>query len=261
MMRHAEVDRTRLVARPRCRSAKNARARSDAPPLPIPSKRSSKLRWSQSSNSHTKRRTQIDSVTTTVRTTSITSRHPVPFVVTDGLEQLGHRATGWRPATCTTGRRPSWSMVRKTFMSRLLRRKLIPSATVLGSFARFPCQNRSFGARDHLGGGCPTRSRRRLQPSFAKTPLSQLLARRGRVGTEQLTEVPSHFQRLLATVSSHVCRPGNRPPCDRSSPTAQLFLTVAILTSRSRCCVSERTGRWAGGSVAQSLSPSRTVAG
>jgi hypothetical protein len=97
------------------------------------------------------------------------------------------------------------------------------------------CQNRSFGARDHLGGGCPTRSRRRLQHSFAKTPLFQRLARRGRVGTEQLTEVPSHFQRLLATVSSHVCRPGNRPPCDRSSPPAQLFLTVAILTSRSRC--------------------------
>jgi len=32
------------------------------------------------------------------------------------------------------------------------------------------------------------------------TALSEWLARRGRVGTEQLTEVPSHFQRLFAAV-------------------------------------------------------------
>jgi hypothetical protein len=49
----------------------------------------SKSRWWQSSHSLTKRRTQIDNVTTTVLTTSITSLQPVPFVVTDGQRQFG----------------------------------------------------------------------------------------------------------------------------------------------------------------------------
>ncbi len=41
----------------------------------MPSKRSSKERWSQSSHSQMKRRTHTDKVMTTVRTTSMTSRH------------------------------------------------------------------------------------------------------------------------------------------------------------------------------------------
>jgi hypothetical protein len=63
------------------------------------------------SRRQTKRRAQIDSMMTSVRTTSITSRQPLPLVVAEGARQFGQSATAWRPATCTTGRFPSRSMV------------------------------------------------------------------------------------------------------------------------------------------------------
>ncbi|MGI9079513.1 MAG: hypothetical protein ACR2GF_01595 [Acidimicrobiales bacterium] len=61
-------------------------ARWVAPPRSMPSNRSSKESRSQSSHSQMKRRTHTASVMTTVRTTSMTSRQPVPLVVPEGLE-------------------------------------------------------------------------------------------------------------------------------------------------------------------------------
>jgi len=46
-----------------------------------------------------KRRTHTDRVMTTVRTTSMTSRQPVPLVVPDGRAQFGHNATSCLLAT------------------------------------------------------------------------------------------------------------------------------------------------------------------
>jgi hypothetical protein len=78
-----EIPRHRRGGAAPARSATNPSARSEAPPRPIPSKRSSKVRWAQSGFSQTKRRTQRDRTTTRVRTTSITSRQPVPFAVAE----------------------------------------------------------------------------------------------------------------------------------------------------------------------------------
>ena len=60
----------------------------------MPSNRSSKVRCSQASLVQTNRRTHTDRVITSVRTTSMTSRQPVPLVSTDGCAQLGHNAAG-----------------------------------------------------------------------------------------------------------------------------------------------------------------------
>src|SRR5207302_5342893 len=113
------------------------------------------------------RRTHTDKVITSVRTTSITSRQPVPLVSTDGWAQLGHNAAGCRPATWTTGRSPARSIVRNTFRSRRPRRRLIPSATAPGSFARFR-KNRSLGAGAAQVVDPPPLKRTPLQPLFTE---------------------------------------------------------------------------------------------
>ncbi|MCA1703589.1 MAG: hypothetical protein LC808_10165 [Actinobacteria bacterium] len=92
MLGHPQVRATARVARPRARSANHAKARALAPPRPMPSKRSSKVPWAQSSVSQMKRRTQTESTMTRVRTTSMTSRQPLPLVRTEGRAQPGHRA-------------------------------------------------------------------------------------------------------------------------------------------------------------------------
>src|SRR3954454_16198742 len=98
-----------------------------------------------------KRRTHTDKVMTRVRTTSITSRQPVPLVVTDGRAHVGHRAATCRPATCTTGRRPTSSMVLNTFMSLRRKRNEIRSPTGLAPL--FSSDKPKSGSQAHPMGG------------------------------------------------------------------------------------------------------------
>ena len=133
----------------------------------MPSNRSSKVRCPQASFEQTNRRTHTDSVITSVRTTSMTSRQPVPLVSTDGWAQLGHSAARWRPATWTTGRSPARSIVRNTFMSRRPRRRLIPSATALAPLLD-SWKNRSLGAGAAQVGDALHPKRTPLQPLFTE---------------------------------------------------------------------------------------------